>query len=93
MRDGNIVIEGDVELKNHITRYYMCLFGPHDVKDVTLDEAQNQDIPQVSVGKNDMLITPFTEQEIRSALFQMEHNRAPGSHGFLLNSFKFFYPS
>jgi hypothetical protein len=71
----------------------MCLFGPHDVKDVTLDEAQNQDIPQVSVGKNDMLITPFTEQEIRSALFQMEHNRAPGSHGFLLNSFKFFYPS
>ena len=29
-----------------------------------------------------MLISQFTETEVRDAVFQMEHNKAPGPDGF-----------
>jgi hypothetical protein len=46
-------------------------------------EDRISDIPQVSPQKNECLIADFTENEVREAIFQMEHNKAPGSDGFL----------
>jgi len=40
------------------------------------------DIPQVSQPENGFLTAPFTKKEIREAIFDMEHNKAPGSDGF-----------
>jgi hypothetical protein len=37
----------------------------------------------VSQKENDLLVRPFTIEEVREALFQMEHNKAPGLDGFL----------
>jgi hypothetical protein len=36
----------------------------------------------VSQEENDLLIKPFTMDEAREAIFQMEHNKPPGSNGF-----------
>jgi hypothetical protein len=36
----------------------------------------------VSRGENDILASIFTEQEVKATIFQMEHNKAPGSDGF-----------
>ena len=47
-----------------------------------LDEHLVQDIPQVSNLENEYLIEEFSESEVRSAVFQMEHNKAPGPDGF-----------
>jgi hypothetical protein len=58
------------------------LFGPSEETYAAIDESHRQDIPQVSEVENDLLISPFTEDEIRKALFQMEHNKAPGLDGF-----------
>jgi hypothetical protein len=40
------------------------------------------DIPQVSMEKNDLLTVPYSDDEVKKAIFQMEHNKAPSPDGF-----------
>jgi len=54
-------------------------------------EDQSLDIPQVSLEENDILISPFTASEVREAVFQMEHNKAPGPDGFPAEFFQVFW--
>ena len=53
-------------------------------------ENQILDIPQVSQEENDALISEFIETEVRDAVFQMEHNKAPGPDGFLVEFYQVF---
>ena len=39
---------------------------------MTLDENRTCDIPQVSAEENAFLTAPFTEEEVRQTIFQME---------------------
>jgi hypothetical protein len=32
--------------------------------------------------ENSLLPSPYSEEEVRKAVFQMEHNKAPGPDGF-----------
>jgi hypothetical protein len=41
-----------------------------------------EDIVQVSQEENDLIVRPFTCEEIREVVFQMEHNKALGPNGF-----------
>jgi hypothetical protein len=41
-----------------------------------------EDIVQVSHEENELLVKAFTVDEVREAIFQMEHNKAPGPDGF-----------
>ena len=47
-----------------------------------MDETLRHDIPQVSEEENEMLIAPFSKEEVKLAIFDMEHNKAPGPDGF-----------
>ena len=78
--DGIIV--GDIELKKYITNYYKNLFGQPDENDISLVETQIDDIPQVAKTENEIMISAFTEIEVKEVVFQMEHNKAPGPDGF-----------
>ncbi|WVZ90590.1 LOW QUALITY PROTEIN: hypothetical protein U9M48_036877 [Paspalum notatum var. saurae] len=49
---------------------------------MSLDETRTLDIPQVSGEENEILTRKFDEEEVRGAIFQMEHNKAPGPDGF-----------
>ena len=49
------------------------------------------DIPQVSQSENDFLTAPFTEKEIRDAIFDMEHNKAPGPDSFPAEFYQQFW--
>jgi hypothetical protein len=53
-------------------------------------EDQILDISQVTPEENDILITDFTEHEVREAIFQMEHNKAPGPNGFPAEFYQVF---
>ena len=48
-----------------------------------MDESRTDDIPQVSGEENAHLTVPYSENEVKKAVFQIEHNKAPGPDGFL----------
>jgi hypothetical protein len=91
LEDGNDIISGDAQLKKHITNYYKTLFGPSKNSTITLDELQTEDIPQVSALENELLTIDFAEDEVRAAIFQMEHNKAPGPDGFPPKFYQVFW--
>ena len=66
------------------------MFGPSEDSLISLDESQTEDIPQVSDLENEFLTEPFTHEEVRAAIFQMEHNKAPGPDGFPLEFYQVF---
>ena len=87
--EGTIV--GDVNLKNYITEYYKGLFGPHTPNSFSMDETLRHDIPQVSEEENAALMAPFSDKEVKMAVFDMEHNKAPGPNGFSAEFYQFFW--
>jgi hypothetical protein len=76
------VIEGDQTLMEYITSYYKDIFDPSKLSSFSLDETRVDDIEQVSHEENELLTRPFSMDEAREAIFQMEHNKAPGPDGF-----------
>lgn len=58
------------------------MFGPLEVNGFRLEESWISDIPQINSIENVFLTTPFVEKEVREAIFEMEHNKAPGLDGF-----------
>jgi len=91
LEDGNNIISGDAQLKAHITNYYKNLFGPPENSLIMLDESQTYDIPQVSDLENEYLTDTFSQEEVRAAIFQMEHNKAPGPDGFPSEFYQVFW--
>jgi hypothetical protein len=75
-------IEGVEALKTYITSFYRKLFGPPEENSFSLDESIIGDMAQVSQAENDFLTAPFSEEEVKEAIFAMEHNKAPGPDGF-----------
>jgi hypothetical protein len=45
----------------------------------------------VTNTENEILTSPFTMDEIKEAVFQMEHNKAPGPDGFLTEFYQVFW--
>jgi hypothetical protein len=78
-------------LKVYITNYYKNLFSEPDEGNFTMDEARTEDIPQVSAEENGLLTASYTEEEVKKAIFLMEHNKAPGPDGFLVEFYQTFW--
>jgi hypothetical protein len=47
-----------------------------------MDKSRRDDIPQVSNEENADLSAPYTEDKVKKAVFQMEHNKARGPDDF-----------
>ena len=84
------MIVGNGNLKNYITEYYKGLYGPHTPNLFSTDETLRHYIPQVSEDENESLTAPFSEEEVKLAVFDMEHNKAPSSDGFPVEFYQFF---
>jgi hypothetical protein len=41
--------------------------------------------------ENALLTTPYSEEEVNKAIFQMEHNKAPGPDGFPAEFYQSFW--
>jgi hypothetical protein len=91
LEDDTRIIEGDNNLKAYITTYYKGLFGSLQDSNLQLDESFRADIPQVSDTKNEILTQQFTEEEIKEAIYQMEHNKATGPDDFLAEFYQVFW--
>jgi hypothetical protein len=91
LEDDNGVAVSSDRLKCHITNYYKNLFGFPKQIEITSMEDQIHGIPQVSDEENEILIADFTENEVREAVFQMEHNKSPGPDGFPAEFYQVFW--
>lgn len=83
-------IEGHGHIKSYITKYYKKIFGALEEGRFSLDKAQMDDISQVSEEENTFFTGPFSEEEVQKAIFQMEHNKAPGLDDFLVEFYQNF---
>ena len=81
-------IEGQENLKNYITGFYKGLFREPEQNSFMLDPDRSEDITQVTNEENSFLRAPFTEDEIRKEIFDMDHNKAPGLMIFCRSSIK-----
>jgi hypothetical protein len=48
------------------------------------------DIPKVTANENIILVEDFMEDEVKKAVFQMEHNKASGPNGFPTEFYQIF---
>lgn len=74
-KDGEI-IEGDENLLKHATKYYSDLFSPGENHDIHIDQSLWAELDHVSDAKNEELCKASSELEIKTALCQMEKNKA-----------------
>ena len=44
----------------------------------------------MSEEENEVLMAPFSEEEIKMVVLDMEHNKAPGPNGFPVEFYQFF---
>jgi hypothetical protein len=89
--DAGSCISDEEELKQHITSYYKNLFSKPDTTLIELEESNTHDIPQVSDSENEILTANFTIEEVKKAVFNMEHNKAPGPDGFPAEFYQVFW--
>lgn len=82
-------IKGQTELKSYSSKYYKSVFGTCE-GNLILNETRTDGIPQVTQEENGILTPPFFEEEVGAAVFQMEHNKAPGPDGFPTEFYQFF---
>jgi mannosylglycoprotein endo-beta-mannosidase len=78
LNDNNSVIEGDENLLEHATKYYKELFGPGVGNVFQMNPGLWKDVEKVTDEDNHTLTQPFSEEEVKQALFQMEQNKASG---------------
>jgi hypothetical protein len=82
LEDDGDVIKGDDHLESYITQCYKRLFGPLEGETFSFDENRRDDITQIVAEDNEKLNSMFTENEVKEAIFQTKHNKAPGPDGF-----------
>ena len=70
------------QLKTYTTNYYKNPFEALEEGNFSMDESRTDDIPQVSVEVNNLLTARYSKDEVKKAVFQMVHNKAPGLDGF-----------
>lgn len=71
-------VRGDENLLKHATDYYRSLFGPGEGGDIDIDFSVWPEKSRVNRQENHNLTKPFSEDEIKYALFQMDKNKAVG---------------
>lgn len=83
---------GELNLKTFISDFYKKDFGPPEPNFLSLDEEKVDDIDRVSVEENDILIAPFSKEEVFEAISQMKRNTAPGPDGFPTEFYQLCWP-
>lgn len=76
-KDG-VIIEGNEDILKHATEFYSDLFVKEYEHNIKLEADVWRECEMVSDSNNLFLCRPFTEEETKNALFQMETNKALG---------------
>jgi len=91
LKEGDSTIEGASNLVNHATEFYKKLFGPAQGNAFPLSEDLWDANERVTEEDNIMLTKPFSETEIKAALFQMERNKAAGPNKIPIEFYQHYW--
>jgi predicted metal-dependent phosphoesterase TrpH len=91
LKDSDGVLrEENSQLKGIITNYFTDLFSSEvDATNINLLQKVK---PRVSAEMNERLLAPFTEEEVKKALFAIGDFKAPETDGMHAIFFKKFWP-
>jgi mannosylglycoprotein endo-beta-mannosidase len=82
LQNGPDLIQGNTNVLSHAIDFYKDLFGPQQMShtrmsdDVWLDSERLNDLDRAWMDR------PFTEEEVKDFIDQMERNKAAGPYGF-----------
>lgn len=87
--------QGDIteqqDIMDHVTQYYKGLFGPVEPRQIFLGAQFWEGSRQVKQEDKEDLIKMFTQEEVKSAIFDMKKDAAPGPNGFGASFFQSFW--
>ena len=88
--DGQLTSDPNT-IQQHIVEFYKNLLGTSGIKFGSLDEQFWDLEDKLTALEQWSLERPFTEQELKQALFASEPNGAPGPDGFTFKFYQFFW--
>jgi hypothetical protein len=68
------VAQDEIEINQLATSFYKSLFGPSQETSISLN---NLDMKRLDDVNRDLLISPFSMEEIEEVVFSLKHNSAP----------------
>ena len=93
-KDNGDTINRQEEILKEVKKFYSNLYKTHDIiEDKDIQEIFNdlQTSPKLSLEEINKLEGEISDEEILSILKKMKNNKSPGSDGFSVEFFKFFY--
>jgi len=72
LEDGDSIIKEQNQLLEHATWYYKTLFGPSIDPIMEMDSDCWEDNEKISDADNAKLTSPFSEEEVKRTIFDME---------------------
>ncbi|XP_056698604.1 uncharacterized protein [Spinacia oleracea] len=90
LQDRNGLTVGDgPKLRHFISEFYLDLFEVHKPPVAQLSyDWSSLHLPSLSEASKDLLMLPFSAQDIRQAMFNIADNKSPGPDGFSAAFFK-----
>ena len=84
--------KNQVEILNETSSFYKKLYEKREVKNINLKHTLSQeDIPKLNENEANNIEGMITEEEALCSLKNMKNNKSPGSDGFTIEFFKFFW--
>ena len=91
MMDGEELTTDPARIQAIIYSYYKGLFGKPHERTVKLTEDAWSSLGRITEEDNSYITRPFTEEEIKQAVFGMRDDMAPGPDGFSITFYKHFW--
>ena len=88
--DQGITLTETSEMLKETRKYYMNLYDQKQVQDIDLGEYV-KDMPKLNDFESNSLEGCITYQEATEALKNMDNDKSPGTDGFTVNFFNFFW--
>ena len=79
------------EIANEVKTFYEQLYKKRDSLDNNLNESLPNDIPKLSQAQKDNIEGMITLEELKETLKNMKNDKSPGSDGFSVEFYKFFF--
>lgn len=81
------VLENTKDMIDHVVDFYKSLFGVEENLGVRLGDNFWEEEDKITPSENELLEAPFSEEEIKTTVFESYAEGAPGPDGF---SFLFY---